>query len=115
MGPVVAQTHSLGLAFDGLRSHDINTNPGCDRVRDPDMVVGDSPGPDNTITSAAAWSSGTNMGTGCSLDPGIHVAFGVTSDHIDPNCVWQGPRPKQVSSSSAGSLSPWPQVAVHVT
>lgn len=68
MGPVVAQTPSIGLAFDVLRSHNINTNPGCDRARDPDMALGDCPGPDNTITSVAASFFDTNMATGYGLD-----------------------------------------------
>ena len=68
MGPVVAQTHSIGLAFDVLRSHNINTNPGCDRARDPDMALGDSPGPDNIITSVAGSFFDTNMATGYGLD-----------------------------------------------
>ncbi|MEJ1283103.1 hypothetical protein NN561_014070 [Cricetulus griseus] len=50
MAPGAAQTPGIGIAFDDIERHYINTAPSCGRTKDPDMALGISPGPDDNMT-----------------------------------------------------------------
>lgn len=58
---------------------DISSDPSCCRVTDPDKALNSNPGLDDTLAVLAtqlgmvlvvAQPLGTNMVTGCALDPG---------------------------------------------